>query len=293
MIPCICMASSHQIVEMDKNATDKFAADATENDDVGCLLGKTPIVSELEVDNLVVMDEKSIPLEAVMTELFVQSDDANVYGNIDEDILDENHGNVDEDIVDSCRNSKIDMIILQSIDRNRKNSNSSHNISMQNLNKQHLIVQIDKENYRFIKKLTPRKQSTCDENTIYTPHTQIKMLYSPVDSPEEVIIHISSPLPLTKEIGLNMDDVLRQIFNKLRKDKETINIMQFISVYRRLCNSGEKGNLFKEMTLANKFSKNGTINEDQFVKGFNEYILTNNPRAMQLLQEEVSNTKDN
>ncbi len=243
------------------------------------------IVTELEEDVVVSSCDYYTSIDTVETESIITSDALNIETNFDEMKVNTNSENLVNDSEDNFRNSIIDRIILQNIDGNRKHIISNKNV----INTQQQIREGDKENNHFSKKLTPNKQSTCDNKTIYTPHTQIKMLYSPDVSPEVITKHENSPL--INEISFNIDELLRQIFNKLRKDKETINIMQFISVYRRLCKAGEKGNLFKEMTLANNFSNNGTISEEQFVKGFNEYILINNynPNTVKLLAE-VSNT---
>ncbi len=230
------------------------------------------LVVELKVDDLVC--DNFVPIVTTVTDS-VQSFDEKDTNNV---------ANMDRDSINNSSNSKIDMIILQNIDGNRKIDKKKKNF----INTQHHIMELDKENNQFIKKLTPNKQVLSENNTVYTPHTQIKMLYSPDNSPKEITLP-NKCSPIINEISFNIDEILRLIFNKLRKDKETINIMQFIHVYRRLCKAGEKGNLFKEMTLANNFSNNGTINEEQFVKGFNEYIVANNsnPKAIQLLLESL------
>ena len=295
MISCTCMANNQQIVEMDNNdnVTINNAIDDVKIDDLATCCDDSinidNIVSELEGDIVVSSYDYFTSIDTVVTESIIKSDALNVETNFDEMKVNIKSENLASDSEDNCRNSIIDRIILQNIDGNRKHIKSNKNV----INTQQQIregdKEGDKENNHFSKKLTPNKQSTCDNNTIYTPHTQIKMLYSPDVSPEVLTKHESSPL--INEISFNIDELLRQIFNKLRKDKETINIMQFISVYRRLCKAGEKGNLFKEMTLENNFSNNGTINEEHFVKGFNEYILINNsnPNTVKLLAE-VSNT---
>lgn len=293
MISCTCMANNQQIVEMDNN--DNIAMNDAINyakiDDVAssCDNSVKPdnILTEVEGDIVISSSDYFTSMDTVVTESFIKSDVLNIETDFDEIKVNTNNDNLAIDDGDNCRSSIIDKIILQNIKENRKHNNSINNV----INTQQKIMEGDKENNHFSisKKLTPNKIATYDNNQIYTPHTQIKMLYSPDASPEAITKHESSPL--INDISLNMDELLREIFNKLRKDKETINIMQFISVYRRLCKAGEKGNLFKEMTLANNFSNNGTINEEQFVKGFSEYIFINNSNSNTLkLLVEVSNT---
>lgn len=293
MISCTCMANNQQIVEMDNNDNIAMndAIDYAKIDDVASSCDNSVkldnILTEVEGDIVISSSDYFTSMDTVVTESFIKSDVLNIETDFDEIKVNANNDNLAIDDGDNCRSSIIDKIILQNIKENRKHNNSINNV----INTQQKIMEGDKENNHFSisKKLTPNKIATYDNNQIYTPHTQIKMLYSPDASPEAITKHESSPL--INDISLNMDELLREIFNKLRKDKETINIMQFISVYRRLCKAGEKGNLFKEMTLANNFSNNGTINEEQFVKGFSEYIFINNSNSNTLkLLVEVSNT---
>lgn len=293
MISCTCMANNQQIVEMDNNDNIAMndAIDYAKIDDVASSCDNSVkldnILTEVEGDIVISSSDYFTSVDTVVTESFIKSDVLNIETDFDEIKVNANNDNLAIDDGDNCRSSIIDKIILQNIKENRKHNNSINNV----INTQQKIMEGDKENNHFSisKKLTPNKIATYDNNQIYTPHTQIKMLYSPDASPEAITKHESSPL--INDISLNMDELLREIFNKLRKDKETINIMQFISVYRRLCKAGEKGNLFKEMTLANNFSNNGTINEEQFVKGFSEYIFINNSNSNTLkLLVEVSNT---
>lgn len=274
-ISCLCTTSDKQIVEMnDDNSIDNGKIEVPNREDLTSYDNDplNTLVVELEADDLA--SDNFVPIVTTITDLIQPIDE----------IDNNNVANMDRDSIDNCSNSKIDMIVLQNIDGNRKIDIKTKNF----INTQHHIMELDKENNQFIKKLTPNKQVFSENNTVYTPHTQIKMLYSPDNSPKEIPLP-NKCSPIINEISFNIDEVLRLIFNKLRKDKETINIMQFIHVYRRLCKAGEKGNLFKEMTLANNFSNNGTINEEQFVKGFNEYIVANNsnPKAIQLLLENL------
>jgi hypothetical protein len=114
------------------------------------------LVVELEADDLA--SDNFVPIVTTITDLIQPIDEKD----------NNNVANMDRDSMDNCSNSKIDMIILQNIDGNRKIDLKTKNF----INTQHHIMELDKENNQFIKKLTPNKQVLSENNTVYTPHTQ-------------------------------------------------------------------------------------------------------------------------